>query len=325
MKVAVDVTPLAQTRAGTARYLRALLPRVERDVRVERVHGFARGRAGTLWLDLAWYPHVLPLRARGADVLHCTTYRGPVHARTPLVVTVHDVAVFRHPDAFPRWTREYSRRVVPRVLRAARLVLAVSEFTAGELEAVLGIPREKIRVVPNAVDAVFTSDGPRAGGDYVLAVGTLEPRKNLMRTIEAASRLGVELRVVGARGWGGVEARGGHVRWLGEVADDELARQYRGALCLAYPSLYEGFGIPVLEAMACGTPVVTSSGGATAEVGSRAAVLIDPLDASAIASGIERAIAERAALRVLGLERAREFSWDESARLTVEAYTEAAA
>jgi glycosyltransferase involved in cell wall biosynthesis len=324
VKIAIDVTPLAQTRAGTARYLRALLPRLERDVDVRRVHGFARGRAGTLWLDLAWYPHVLPLRARGADVLHCTTYRGPVHTRTPLVVTVHDVAVFRHPDAFPRWTRGYSRRVVPRVLRAAQRILAVSEFTASELEEVLGIAREKIRVVPNAVDALFSPEGPRADGDYVLAVGTLEPRKNLMRTIDAVARLGIELRVVGARGWGGVEAQGEHVRWLGEVSDEELARQYRGALCLAYPSLYEGFGIPVLEAMACGTAVVTSAGGATAEVGGPAAVLVDPLDSAAIAAGIEEAIARRGALRELGLVRARDFSWDESARLTLEAYRESA-
>jgi len=325
VNVAVDVTPLAQTRAGTARYLRALLPRVAREVDVERVHGFSRGRTGTLWLDLAWYPHVLPLRVRDADVLHCTTYRGPVHTRTPLVVTVHDIAVFRHPDAFPRWTREYSRRVVPRVLLAARRVLAVSEFTARELEDVLGIPREKIRVVPNAVDALFSPEGPRALGDYVLAVGTLEPRKNLMRTIAAAGRLGIELRVVGARGWGGVEARGDHVQWLGEVSDEELARLYRGALCLAYPSLYEGFGIPVLEAMACATAVVTSAGGATAEVAGDAAVLVDPLDVASIAAGIEQAIERRDGLRRLGVQRAQDFSWDESARLTVEAYAEAAA
>ena len=148
MKIAVDVTPLARTRAGTARYLNALLPRVEREASVDRLSGFARGRAGTLWLDLAWYPHVLPHRARTADVLHCPTYRGPIRTKKPLVVTVHDIGVFRHPEAFPRWTRTYSRFVVPRVLRAARRVLAVSEFTASELEAVLGISREKITVIP---------------------------------------------------------------------------------------------------------------------------------------------------------------------------------
>src|SRR4029077_3376696 len=98
------------------------------------------------------------------------------------------------------------------------------------------MPREKIHVVPNAVDDTFTPDGPRADGTYVLIVGTLEPRKNLARAIEAAARLGVDLRVVGAPGWGGVEARGANVIWLGVVDDAELARQYRGALCVIYPS-----------------------------------------------------------------------------------------
>ncbi len=326
MNVAVDVTALAQTRAGTARYLRALLPRLEREAALRRLSGFASGRAGTLWLDLAWYPHVLPHRARGADVLHCPTYRGPVRrGSVPVVVTVHDVAVFRHPEAFPPWTRAYSRRVVPHVLQAARRIIAVSEFTAGELESVLRVPREKVRVVPNAVDAVFGPDGPRADGDYVLAVGTLEPRKNLARLIEAAQRIGVEARVVGAPGWGGIQVHGDGVTWLGEVDDEELARLYRGALCFAYPSLYEGFGIPVLEAMACGTAVVTSAEGATAEVAGGAAVLVDPLDTAAIAAGLEQAIAQRGELRPRGLERARAFSWDESARRILEVYREAVA
>jgi glycosyltransferase involved in cell wall biosynthesis len=324
MRVAVDVTPLELTRAGTARYLGSLLPRVEREVTIDRLRGFATGRAGTLWLDLAWYPHVLPHRARGADVLHCPTYRGPVRSRVPLVVTVHDLAVFRHPEAFPPWTRRYSRAVVPRVVRAARIVAAVSEFTAAELEMLLHVPRERIRVVPNAAAETFSEAGPREEGDYVLAVGTLEPRKNLARTIEAAQRLGVELRVAGARGWGGVEARGDGVSWEREVGDEQLARLYRGALCVVYPSLYEGFGIPVLEAMACGAPVVTSRGGATEEVAGGAAVLVDPEDVSSIAAGIEDAIARREELRAAGLRRARAYSWDESARLLVQAYEAAA-
>ena len=315
MKVAMDVTPLRLTRAGTARYIRNLRQRLD----VEPVAFGGPGRASVLARELWWYP--FRLSGTKADVLHCTTYYGPLRPRVPTVVTVHDLAVLRQPQAFPRWTRTYAPVVVPRVLHAARRVIAVSEFTATELESLLRVPREKIRVVPNAVADMFAPDGPRAAGGYVLAVGTLEPRKNLERAIEAAERLGVELRVVGARGWGGVEAPG----WLGEVDDEELARLYRGALCVVYPSVYEGFGLPVLEAMACGAPVVTSAGGATEEVAGGAAVLVDPLDTQSIADGIESAIARRDVLGALGLVRARAFSWDESARLTCAVYGEAAA
>jgi glycosyltransferase involved in cell wall biosynthesis len=319
MNVAMDVTPLRLTRAGTARYIRNLRERLD----VEPVAFGGANQAAVLARELWWYPFHLAAPGRATDVLHCTTYYGPLRPRVPTVVTVHDLAVFRHPQAFPRWTRTYAPFVVPRVLRAARRVIAVSEFTATELETLLRVPREKIRVVPNAVDDVFTPEGPRADGDYVLAVGTLEPRKNLARAVEAAARIGVDLRVVGARGWGGVEARGANVTWLGEVGDDELARQYRGALCVVYPSLYEGFGLPVLEAMACGAAVVTSADGATEEIAGAAAVLVDPLDAGAIGAGIESAIARREELRPRGLERVRAFSWDESARLTQATYEEA--
>jgi glycosyltransferase involved in cell wall biosynthesis len=312
VNVAVDVTPLRLTRAGTARYLRNLVERLQ-------PRTLAFGGAGPLSVlarELTWYPLALSAFA-DADVLHCPTYYGPLHPRVPTVLTVHDLAVLRHPEAFPAWTRSYVPRVVPHMVRAARRVVAVSEFTATEVERLLRVPRERIRVVPNGVEPLFAADGDRADGEYVLTVGTLEPRKNLARTIEAAARLGVELRVVGARGWGGVEPRGGNVTWLGEVDDEELARQYRGARCFVYASLYEGFGIPVLEAMACGAPVVTSRGGATEEVAGGHATLVDPLDVASIAAGIESARSD-------GAEYARSFTWDETARRTVAVYQEAA-
>ncbi|HKC21797.1 MAG TPA: glycosyltransferase family 1 protein [Gaiellaceae bacterium] len=326
MNIAIDTSPLLQTRAGTARYLKALLRELRRraDLEVETVSFGRADRLSTLARDALWYPFVLG-RTRGADVLHCPTYRGPLRSALPLVVTVHDLAVFRHPEAFNRWTRMYSPRVVPRVLGAARRIIVVSEFTRRELVELLRVPDERIRVVPNGVDDEFTPNGPAADGEYVLAVGTLEPRKNLPRLVEAARRNQLELRVVGARGWGNVEVGGNGVRWLGELTDAELARQYRGALCVAYPSLYEGFGIPVLEAMACGTPVVTSRATAMEEVADGAAVLVDPNDPAELAAGIERAAAQRAELVSRGLERARAFRWDAIADATVGVYREAAA
>ena len=317
MRVGLDTSPLVQTQAGTARYIRALLAHNE----YERISWGGRTRLATIVRDAWWYPHGLPREARGLDVLHCPTFRGPVRSRVPVVVTVHDLAVLRHPETFNQWTRRYSRFAVPRVARAARRVIAVSEFTRGEIVELLGVPAERIDVIPNAVGPPFVAEGPAAEGDYVLAVGTLEPRKNLDAAQQAARRLAVPLRVVGARGWGGVQAYG----WLGRVSDDELAALYRGARCLVYPSLYEGFGIPVLEAMACGTPVVTSAGGATEEVAGAAAVLVDPRDPASIATGIEEAAARRDELRARGLERAEQFTWERVATETRAVYERAAA
>jgi len=319
VKVALDVSPLRQTRAGTARYLNGLLGAGLPGVEVHPVAFGGPGRLTAAARDTVWYLGVLPFVAGGADVLHCPTYRAPVRCSTPVVVTVHDLAVFRYPETFRRWTRTYSRAIVPKVVRAAARVIAVSDFTRRELVELLGVAEERIAVVPNAVEPVFVPGGPAAEGEYVLAVGTLEPRKNLARLAEAAGRLGVELRVVGARGWGRVELPGA-VQWLGELPDEELAALYRGARCFAYPSLYEGFGIPILEAMACGCPVVTSAGGACEEVAGGAAVLVDPLDVASIADGLERARDGAA-----GIERAGGFSWQASAAATAAVYRQAAA
>jgi glycosyltransferase involved in cell wall biosynthesis len=241
----------------------------------------ATSRLRTLAADVLWYPR---LRA-DADVLHCPTFRGPFRARQPLVVTVHDLAVLRHPEWFNRWTSTYSRLAVPRVVAAATRVIAVSEFTKRELVSLLDVPAGKVTVVPNGVEDVFTPVGPRAEGDYVLAVGTLEPRKNLARIAQAVDG---ELRVVGVRGWGGVDPPP-NVTWLGDVDDVELAALYRGARCLVYASLYEGFGIPVAEALACGCAIVTSRGSAMEEIAGDDAIYVDPTSVESIRDGIARA------------------------------------
>jgi glycosyltransferase involved in cell wall biosynthesis len=321
LRVGVDVSPFQLTEAGTARYLRNLLAALQGvDVREYSFPGASR--PAKVARDTLWYLGALPLRAARdrADVLHCPGHRGPLRSRVPLVVTVHDLSVFRHPDAFNRWTRRYSRAVLPCLARSASRVIAVSEFTKAEAVELLRVEESRVRVIPHGVAPPFEPYGAAAGGSYALAVGTLEPRKNLARAVLAAERAGVELRVVGPPGWGGID-----IATVGFVDDDELARLYRGAQCLVYPSLYEGFGLPILEAMACGTPVVTSTTGSTAEVAGDAAVLVDPLDVDAIAAGIQEAIERREELRAAGLERASQFTWENAGRQTVDVYREAAA
>jgi glycosyltransferase involved in cell wall biosynthesis len=323
-----DVAPLVLDNAGTARYVRGVLGelRLRDDMTVRELTWGGAGKITAALRDVAWYPVVLPLQARRLDVLHCTTFRAPLRASVPVVVTVHDLAVVRHPEHFTTWTRWYARTLLLPVLRSATRVLAVSEFTKREVAELAGVPEERIDVAYNAASAdAWSPDGPRAEGDYVLAVGTLEPRKNLPRLIEATANLGLELRIAGAEGWGGVRIEAPHVRWLGRPSDEELATQLRGALCLAYPSLWEGFGIPVLEAMLCGTPVVTSAGSAMEEVAGGAAELVDPRDVESIAAGIERALGRRDELRAAGLARALRFSWEAAAAATVETYRKAVA
>jgi alpha-1,3-rhamnosyl/mannosyltransferase len=203
------------------------------------------------------------------------------------------------------------------VLRGADAIVAVSQFTKDEVVELAGIPAERVRVVPNGVDPIFrASESPSdtvSQGDYFLAVATLEPRKNLERVVEAARLAGVELRVVGARGWGGVDVPG----WVGEIPDAELVQLYRGARCVVYASLYEGFGLPVLEAMASGTPVVAAPDPALMEVAGDAAVYADADD---LPGAILRALERREELQAAGLARAAQFSWAEAARRTVEIY-----
>jgi glycosyltransferase involved in cell wall biosynthesis len=325
MRVGMDVSALHQTRAGTARHILGLLPRLETmpDLDLRRLSVSLPGAA----LDVAWYPLALPLVARRerVRVLHCPSFRAPLRAPMPVVVTVHDLAVLRDPSVFPRWSRTYSRATLKPILRNAARVIAVSEFTKRDVLELFGLPEGRVRVVPNAVDALFSPDGPAADGDYVLAVGTLEPRKNLARLDEAMRDIALELRIVGGLGWGDViVSRGSNTKTYGYVSDDELARLYRGAACVAYPSLYEGFGMPVLEAMASGAPVVTSKDTAMAEVTDGAAVLVDPEDVESIAAGIREAIARRDELSRAGVERARAYTWDASAQATADVYRELA-
>jgi glycosyltransferase involved in cell wall biosynthesis len=216
------------------------------------------------------------------------------------------------------------------MLDAADRIIAPSQDTADDLNALLHISAQKIRVVPNGVDALFfarPNGKPLEREPYILFVGTPEPRKNLARLVSAMAVLRgrgrrEQLVVVGAGGWGRGIPSSSDVSTVGRVTDDELHALYANAACLALPSLHEGFGLPALEAMAAGTPVVAGNSGALPEVTAGAGILVDPLSTMSIADGIEQAISERDRLVPIGRSRAKEFSWARTAALTAAVYRE---
>jgi glycosyltransferase involved in cell wall biosynthesis len=327
--VGLDTSPLALSKAGTARYLTQLLEGLEQEpeIDVSPLSWGADGRAAKVARDTFWYPSRLTRAARKAavDVLHCPTMRAPLRSKLPLVVTIHDLAVLRHPEAFNGWTRRYSARTLPRVARAASAVVVGSAFSRDEVVDLLQVPEEKVRVIPYGVGPPFKAEGPRGDGDYVLAVSTLEPRKNFERMVEGFQRSGLdalELRVVGGEGWGRVQIEGDRVVRLEGVEDEELARLYRGAVAVMYVSLYEGFGLPVLEAMASGTPVVAPAGRPYDEFAQGIAFQVDPLDVDSIAHGLQRAVDSGS--QPVGVRRAADFTWELAVQAHVDLYKEVA-
>ena len=261
------------------------------------------------------------LRGLGAALGHFQ-YALPLVLPCPAVVTIHDLSFEREPSLMSRKDRFVFRKVVPRAARKAVRVLTVSERTRRDLRELYGTPDEKIVVTPNGVDPAFTPSNSLLHGDYVLVVGAVQERKNPLAALAAAEAAGLPLVVAGpakdealARE---LQRRGARV--TGYVDQDELVDLYRGAACLVQSSRYEGFGLPVLEAMACGTPVVAVREPALREVAGDAAIWAEEHE---LADGIRRAVAERERLVAAGLERARLFSWRETARRTLEVYREA--
>jgi alpha-1,3-rhamnosyl/mannosyltransferase len=243
----------------------------------------------------------------------------PLRCPSPTVVTIHDLSFERDPHMMGRLDRRVFRTVVPRSARRAARVFAVSERTRRDLVELYGIAEGKIVVTPNAVDPAFTPGD--ANGGYLLFVGAIQERKNPLAAADAARDVGLPLVVAGPEKDPGLarelERHGADLR--GYVDKEQLADLYRGAACLVLPSRFEGFGLPVLEAMACGTPVVATNDPAMREVGGDAAVYAEPAD---LADAIRKVLAEREERSRAGLERVRHFSWDETARRAVAAYRE---
>ena len=316
------------------------LPGVHEVVPVRRPElGGLRATAWKLWFD-QWYS-LKAVAGKASLLVHGMDGFLPysLRSRDRCVATVHDLGWQVHPELYDRRLRLMYGALFPWVIRRANRFIAVSRYTADDLVRRAGIAASKIDVVYHGLDPVFAT-GDRnppataAGGPYVLAVGGVSPRKNTRRLIAAFSqwrgrqgrRTPYRLLITGTsldrdftdNGAGLPEG----VSLLGYVDKGDLPGLYAGAAAFLYPGIYEGFGLPIIEAMACRTPVVTSRTGAAPEIAGGAAILVDPFDVASIEQGLEQAtlVEEADRLRTLGVERARQFEWSAAAQATIEAY-----
>ena len=352
MRIAVDVSPLSHPPTGIGNYIRgSLAGLVEAAASQHEVLAFAptslRGPARIreaigaspietrLWplpashaVRTAWsiLGHPAAERLLGSfGALMYTDWMTPPQRAGLRATTIHDLNPLHHPEWCTPRTIAMHRRKDADAVSACDVVFTNSRYTADDAAATLGIETERLVVAYPGVGLEFGPEGDRAGyggQPYVLGVGTLEPRKNLQRLVDAWRLLGNDHRLVlaGGAGWGeqpGLDDPG--IILPGYVPDVALPALYRGAAVYVYPSLFEGFGIPVVEAMACGTPVVVSNHRSLDEACGSAAVRVDPLDPDSIAAGIQEAITRRGELVLAGIEHAAQFTWRTTGKTMLDA------
>lgn len=361
MKVLLNALQ-AGNRSGTGRYAAHLsqwLPQVSGDIQVVTLwpRGVPRpgGGAGDVILcdvggafSRVWYDQVSIHRLRrrlGAELIHYPANVGALLPSHSSVVTVHDLSFFRAPEWYRFNRAQYYRAAVRRSVATARHIIADSQATADDLRRFLHVPPHRITVVPLGVEEHFRAadDDAMAAARaryalperYILYVGTLEPRKNLARLVEAFDRVaegcGCDLVLAGREGWkteavhAAIKASlfADRIHLPGFIEQEHLVPVLTAAHAFAWPSLYEGFGLPPLEAMACGTPVLTSDVSSLPEVVGDAALLVNPYDTASIALGLETIATDgpvRAGLKARGRIQAQRFSWRRTAELTADVY-----
>ncbi len=299
------------------------------------------------WRRILYEQTRLALLSRQQDLFHGLAFVAPLAAACPTVITVHDLSFLRFPGAFRPLNRTYLRLMTVAATRRAAAVIAVSESTRQDVIRLCGVPAANVVTVPNGVTDEFCPAEPEAVEEfrqrhglpsrYVLFLGTLEPRKNLVRLVDAYAlwrrreRLPIKLVIAGGKGWyyeqifARVQERGlaEDVIFPGFVPASELPWWYRAAECFIYPSVYEGFGLPVLEAMACGTPTITSTTSSLPEVAGDAALLVDAEDTAGLADALAHVLGDPILaqdLKQRGMRRAAAFSWAHTAAATAQVY-----
>jgi glycosyltransferase involved in cell wall biosynthesis len=342
VRIVVDVTPLSHRRTGVGNYIRGSLRGIAEAadgshelvafgvISMRAREQVERSLAGldvetkivslppsanlwrTIWSRIG-YPPVERL-AGPLDVFHFSDWMYPRQQTGVRSTLIHDLVPLHFPDLVHPRTRRQNMAKYRHAARTCEVIVVNSEYTASDVVEHLGVPRDRLVVAYPGTDDRFTPDGPRRGeeGPYVLTLSADEPRKNFDRLADAVDLVRTrrpELKLV-APAW---------------VEDEELPALYRGAAVFAYPSLFEGFGIPILEAMACGTPVVASSHSSLDEACGAAAVRADPLSPEALAAAIEDALVERESLVARGFEHARRFSWRACGEAHVRAFEQAEA
>ncbi len=372
MRVAIDYTAAVYQSAGIGRFVRSLVHALAQiDPHTEYLLVFADPPQGiqppmpdapnfkprriplseraltALWHRMS-IPIPVDLVTGSVDVFHSPDFVLPPVRRPAKVLTVHDLAFLLRPECAEEKLRDYLEKTVPRSVARADFILADSLNTQDDLICLLGVPPSKVEVVPGGVDAAFAPvrdaellDQVRqrisGGSPFILSVGMIEPRKNLVRLIEAFEMLKARYQVphklvlAGKRGWlsGGIYARAetsavtSDILFPGFVAEGDLPALYSAAELFAYPSLYEGFGLPPLEAMACGTPVVASSSASLPEVVGGAALMVDPESTEELAEAMAKALGDaelRQRMVEKGLEQSRQFTWRASAEKMLAVY-----
>jgi glycosyltransferase involved in cell wall biosynthesis len=356
VRVAIDAVPLLDTRTGVGRFVDETTKRLAGEPSLDLIaYGWPLGgrdalrrvlppgvRAARLpmvgppqraaWRRVAFPP--IEMWTGAVDVVHGPNFVVPPSWRGAELVTVHDLTVLRHPELCTNDTLEFPS-LLRRSLRRGAWVHTVSRFVGDEVIDMLGVPAERVVVIPNGVTTAPAGDAARGvalatSERYILAIGTVEPRKDLPRLVAAFDSIAddhrdVKLVVAGPEGWGAEQfrmaaRRAAHrdrIVRLGWVTDADRNALLRGATVFAYPSLYEGFGLPPLEAMSAGVPVVTTDTGGITEVVGDAAILVPPGDTDALADGLAKVLADASLaedLRARGRTNIERFSWDRTAR-----------